>query len=206
MTLRVPVIGSGADWTRKSATAVNQMLTKVKALEDAGSTYVLASEKGAADGVAELDSGGKVPASQLAIGWTQIGTSTPTGTGTVTFSSIPATYSDLLLVFEGVSHNDGSARFLSLALSADGSTFSTAVQISAVTVAAAATIYGSLRIPGYRFNAGQAVMVSSDLTTSPSAGGGIAAVNWRVSGGIVAVRIAWSAGNYDAGTLTLYGR
>ena len=43
-------------------------------------------------------------------GWTQIGATANTTSGSaVAFTAIPAIYWDLMLVFEGVSHNNGSS-------------------------------------------------------------------------------------------------
>lgn len=140
------------------------------------------------------------------LGWQQIATSTPTGTGSVTFSSIPAIYSDLRLVFMGLSHNDATSRVFTLALSADGTTFSSALNISAPQ-AAAATLYGSIEIPGYRLDAGALGGFTANLTSSPATATG-STINqaWRCTGGILALRVGVTTGNFDAGTITLYGR
>ena len=140
-------------------------------------------------------------------GWTQIATSTPTGTGTVTFSSIPTTYNDLMLVCEAISHNSGSNQSISVALSNDGSTFTAGAAFCAAG-GAGNSFYGGVEIPGYNKGAGNMAggldSLTSNLTTGTS--GVTANVQWRVGGGIRALRIATSSGNFDAGTITLYGR
>lgn len=207
---RIPASWKGADWQRLVANAVNPLLDeglpdRVAAIEAA---YIPSSQKGAANGVASLDSGGKVPTSQLpATGeWTQIATSTPTGTGTVTFASIPTTYSDLLLVVNGISHDAGSSQFFQVALSPDGTSFSTALAIG-LSAAGANFWYGALPIPGYRKDAGacQAAMMVT-ATASPVTSQVNNNFGWRCTGGISAIRLTFASGNFDAGTLTLYGR
>ena len=140
-----------------------------------------------------------------AAGWTQIATATPSGTGTVTFSSIPSTYNDLLVVIEGVSHNSGSSQWLDLYVSPDGASFGSAAPL--VTSGAGASTYrGGVMIPGYRKNAGVIASAVTAAGSDPYVAAANATMAWRCSGGIASVRIAWAAGNYDAGTLTIYGR
>lgn len=143
-----------------------------------------------------------------AAGWTQIATTTPTGTGTVTFSSIPTTYNDLLMVAEGVSHNSGSNQSLDFYVSPDGAAFGSGGFLVS-SGAGASTYRGGVMIPGYRENAGVIVGALTAAGSDPYVAAGASTSDtlaWRSSGGISAVRIAWSAGNYDAGTITLYGR
>lgn len=147
---------------------------------------------------------------ELPLGWTQIGsTQTPSAVATVTFSSIPATYSDLLLVVEGVSHSDtGASRALQIQLSPDGTNFTAVATLSAQS-ANTQTWYGSYYCPLYTLNAGSFVgcvtTLASDLTTAtPTSSIGLA---WRINGGITAIRISWAgSANFDAGTLKLYGK
>lgn len=138
--------------------------------------------------------------------WTQIATATPTGTATVTFSSIPTTYSDLLMTYAGVSHNSGTATGFTIALSANGSTFGTAVQFTSGD-AATNSWYGSVLFPGYRMDAGIFTGGAMVGLTSPNIATATAsAFVWRCTGGIAALRTATGLGNFDAGTITLYGR
>jgi len=142
-------------------------------------------------------------------GWTQIATATPSGTGTVTFSSIPSTYSDLLIVIEGASHNSGSSQTLDLFVSPDGASFGSAAFLVYPSGAGANTYRGGAFIPGYQLNAGVISCAVTAAGSDPYVAGPASSnhsMAWRCSGGIAAVRIAWAAGNYDAGTLTIYGR
>ena len=141
-----------------------------------------------------------------AVGWTQIAHATPNGVAQVDFTSIPQTYSDLLVVFEGVSHNSGSNQSFQVAVN-DGASFTSNVIIGP-SVAASAVMYGSWFIPGYTFSGGISLGMWNNHAASPalSSGGGSNLYPWRADGGIEALRLAVSAGNFDAGTITLYGR
>lgn len=143
--------------------------------------------------------------------WTQIGSTINTTSGTTaTFTSIPQTYSDLLVVFEGLSHNSGSNQSLVTALSPDGSTWTTGAGPStAAVLTAAMTVYGSVFIPGYRFGGGIVVQEYSDAPSNNSltTGGGTGnTLRYRISAGVQAIRVTLSGGAFDAGTLKLYGR
>lgn len=143
-----------------------------------------------------------------AAGWTQIATTATTSGTSVTFSSIPNSYSDLLLVFAGVSAP--SSVTLMIALSPDGTTFTTAQQIS--TVGSPSDVqYGSVFLPGYRMAAGSGHAALTPLSSNNSA---VASdsfssprrdIIWRIAAGIQAIRVA-SSGSFDAGAITLYGR
>ena len=138
--------------------------------------------------------------------WTQIATATPSGTGTVTFSSIPSTYSDLLIVVSGASHNNGSSQDLNIYVSPDNATFGSG-SAAIASVAAAFVVSGGIKISGYRKDNGQLSVGLGLSATSPVVAASTAgAFYWRCTGGVSAVRIAWAAGNFDAGTLTIYGR
>lgn len=138
------------------------------------------------------------------VGWTQIATVTPTGTGTVTFSSIPQTYSDLLLVFDAVSHNGGGGHTINLSVS-DGSTFSNSPLTLSASTSPSNLLKGSVFIPGYRMNGGPVIGFLS-ASDSPAIAQATTYGIFVVTGGVKGVRAAWTGGNYDAGTLTLYGR
>lgn len=143
-------------------------------------------------------------------GWTQIGSTINTTSGTsASFTSIPSTYSDLLLVFEGVSHNNGTATNFRLGLSDDGVNWTADTPINNTTFANTATIYGGLLIPGYRKTAGLTPMLVESLTADRtiSASIGLAfALAWRIAAGIQALRITVQAGSFDAGALKLFAR
>lgn len=142
-------------------------------------------------------------------GWAQLGTTVSTTSGaSATFTAIPADRSDLLLVLEGVSHNNGSAQSLRIETSADGSTWTTPANTSNGTVTAAVTLYGSILIPGYRQPAGLLLASIGDLTADNSLSGSAVQVgrHWRHSAGISAVRVSLSGGSFDGGVIRLLAR
>lgn len=143
-------------------------------------------------------------------GWTEIATIATTSGSSITFSSIPSAYSDLLLVFAGVS--DVANCNLGMALSPDGTTFTGAQSISP-SAPASATLYGSIMLPGYRRAAGTAHAALASLTSNNSATWFDAFTStgryivWRMSAGIQAIRITPStASTFDAGSITLLGK
>jgi hypothetical protein len=138
--------------------------------------------------------------------WAQIATSTPAGVNSVTFSSIASTYKDLLLVFDGIDSAAGSDTYM-LQLSADGTNFSPTLALTA----ALGDLYGAVFIPGSNNSVGMLLAI----TDASGAGFGAAPDTdpgtsttwiWRVAG-IQAIRLSTSsASNFNAGTVTLYGR
>lgn len=147
-----------------------------------------------------------------AAGWTQIAQLATTSGTTQTFTSIPQTYADLLVV-PACSHNSAGGESLRMDISDDNGTnwsssFDTWSQV------AADTIRGGIWIKGYRLGTG--IMIGScpalatnrtlNMRTSVSSGAfGLA--DWRADAGINALRFKNSGGAaFDAGTITLYGR
>lgn len=143
-----------------------------------------------------------------ASGWTQISSQSASG-ASISFTSIPSTYEDLLLALEGVSHNDaGTASFNYKISKSNGATYSGLTPISG-TDAATATWYGAMFIPGYKKNAGVIMAAARNLTSDETAGNASSPVTvtaWRASGGINAIQVLPSASSFDAGTLVLYGK
>lgn len=142
-------------------------------------------------------------ASPAGAGWTQIATLSPSNASDATFSSIPDTYSELLMVMMVGPSNNATAQ---VAFSSDNTNFSNALAISGTLTAAA--VRGGLWVPGYASsnNAGMAVGSMATLTTTPtglsSSGGNIA---WRLGGKLTAIRLSMSAGTFS-GVLRLYGK
>lgn len=142
------------------------------------------------------------------LGWKTLAAATPGAAGAVTFAPIDQSYSDLRLVFEGASHNGGSNQQWTMAVSPDGSTFSSAANITGA-LAGSATLYGAVDICGYRGDAGSALVLIGSLTSSPALTGGGSSLSpaWRCTGGIQGLRIALTGGaTFDGGTLRLQGR
>lgn len=139
--------------------------------------------------------------------WTQIG-STQTISGTpssVTFSSIPASYADLMLDADSLSYSTTSE--LRISLSPDGSAFSTPFNLSSLT----GTINALVRVTGYRLNR---AMIEAELLVGSIANNSVldsaaptgARQFARCDGGISAIRLSTVSGTFTAGTLKLYGR
>ncbi len=139
-------------------------------------------------------------------GWTQIGsTLTPTGVSSVEFNDIPATYSELVLVCEGLSHNFGSNTALRVNFSDNGVNW-TADYTWGTSASAAVAWYGGLHIPHYTAPAGMAAGTAADLSSNNSLNTSSGVPAWRCAGGITDIRVKVNGGNFDAGTLKLYGR
>lgn len=145
-------------------------------------------------------------------GWTEI-TSTPVaGTPTtIDFTGIPSTYNELLIFADGVSHNNGSLQTWNFQVSNDNGTTWSSSRSSGGTYSGATPadvifhVFHAQDDNPY-FLTGN--WVSSSLGSSPSTYpmgnfNGIATAN---TGGIDAFRIHPSGGNFDAGTVTIWGK
>lgn len=145
-------------------------------------------------------------------GWTEI-TSTPVaGTPTtIDFTGIPSTYNELLIFADGVSHNHGSLQTWNFQVSNDNGTTWSSSRSSGGTYSGATPadvifhVFHAQDDNPY-FLTGN--WVSSSLGSSPSTYpmgnfNGIATAN---TGGIDAFRIHPSGGNFDAGTVTIWGK
>ncbi len=139
--------------------------------------------------------------------WTTIDTKATTSGTAVTFSSIPATYNDLMVRIIGVGQTGVAQTDFNILLSADGTTFSTAVAIGSVP-ATGALSSGGVNIPRYRGDGG--FLIGSCFTavqTSPSVSSvGDIGCDWRITGGIAAIRFTLTANAFNAGSIVLYGR
>ena len=153
-----------------------------------------------------LTSNGTTWTSAAPSGWTQIATLTTTSGTTATFSSIPATYNDLLAVYKTVSHNGSGSDpdGFRVQFSTDGSTYTN--PIFGGSAAATENLSGSVFIPGYTKGAGSGIfspVVTTNLTTASSG----STFGWRLDSGLVYIRFYWGLGSaFDAGTITLFGR
>jgi hypothetical protein len=142
-------------------------------------------------------------------GWTQIGATANTTSGSaVAFTAIPAIYWDIMLMFEGVSHNNGSATTLTIELSDNnGTNWTPVTSASASTFAAGDAVYGRIDIPGYRLPAGamqtQIASLAADRTLGTNA---VQSRQFRLAAGINAIRLGLTAGAFDAGTIRLFAR
>lgn len=139
-------------------------------------------------------------------GWTLFQSSTvSTPVANVAVTSIPQNAASLMFGFVGVSHNDGSTRPLQAEISTNnGSSYSTAVNVSA-TIAAADALSGSIYFPHYRADAEVALSglanASSPALSNLTLSTNFAAVH---TGGMNAIRFAFTAGSIDAGTINTW--
>lgn len=142
-------------------------------------------------------------------GWTQIATTTISSPqAAVDFASIPLSYGTLVLIYNGASHNDAGSPALQVQFSNDnGATKTTAINIGA-GVGGAFPIGGGLQVVGYAKDFAFANPSFTMTAASLGAQSGTPTVNSiaiKATGGINFLRLAYSAGSFDAGTFTLYG-
>ena len=165
-------------------------------------------------------------------GLTVIGTSTPTGVASVTFSSIPQTYRGLYLVFNGLScdtasrnliiRNDVGAGVANSNINAKKITGTTVTAVSgtgdllavSTTLTAAQTASGFVsflpyqaititpaKLPLRKFSAYYNDTVGNTATIE-----GGQETEGASDVGVTTLTLVWNgAGNFDAGTVTLYG-
>lgn len=123
-----------------------------------------------------------------------------TATGnSVTISGVPAGDRELVIDMAGVSHNNPTNAALRIEISPDGVVWS---PVATVSMFGKALLYTAR----YIFN-GYGESLGDGLRLQPN--GAAADMNvpigdfgWSCPGGIGAVRLSWSAGNFDAGTIT----
>ena len=163
---------------------------------------------------------------QVLNGETLIATSTPTGVATVDFTSIPQRYSALVLSFSGIS-NETTTRSLRITTNAGaglGSETHMAHQIAGTTVSSivggsylwtpstqtnAQVAYGSIVFTGYQagcVTSYRGYVSLADGNSVVSFQGVIGAAASPNTGALEGLRLDWSStGNFDAGTINLYG-
>lgn len=140
-------------------------------------------------------------------GWTTISGPTSLSGSAVDITSIPSTYTDLLLVYTGgVSHDNASNRQINLQFSMDnGSNWETAFQLIA-SAAASVVSRGATLFVGYSKDAGLIINGLTQSTTDTSTADAFTR-GAQHAGGINALRISvLTAGSFDSGTITLFGR
>lgn len=148
--------------------------------------------------------------------WTLISSVTPAvGDPSVTFSSIPQTYADLLVIINGVSHNAGGTGRLRVLGSYNNGTNFALQDLEVAAHAATDFTFGSIFITGYTtscpiFIGGSTYYTSTtpgtiNFQTANSTSvpvvlplGSGRTLNW--------ISFNWSNGNFDAGSIALYGR
>ena len=188
----------------------------------------LAGARGAAGATPALDTdvtlaanSDTVIASQRAVksyvdtrnGWTQIATVVTTSGTAWSFTSIPSTYSRLLIVVDDWSTNFSDSPAIRLSGN-NGSSYSAAINVGH----GSSTNYHQavVEIPYYtagrgRFYAGGAINLAASPSTASdtgplSSGAPVTGFQWVITGGINAIQFVGSAGGTgDRGSITLYG-
>lgn len=152
--------------------------------------------------------------------YTQIATSTPGAVATVDFTSIPATYRGLLAVWSGISSDTASRQFKITPncgagfgsekngyIDYDGTSLTgqdNNVNMNiGPSLASGATTSGSLYLPNYASAGYKDYSIGSLSSTSV---GSTSIGKIQATGAVQGLRFFWnSTGNFDAGTITLYG-
>lgn len=142
--------------------------------------------------------------------WTQIGSTTTVSSpvSSVVFSSIPTTYSDIMLTVDGASHNNGSATDMNFSISSNNGSAWSNSSLLVNGVAAAAVLMAAVRVGNYQsticlIDAAGAVKGAApdvEMTTNPDTAVAV------MSAAVNAIRITFTAGSIDAGTFKLWGR
>lgn len=149
-------------------------------------------------------------------GATQIATSSPSGVATVSFTSIPQTYSALMIVVSGISISSATLTTPTISYSVDnGGAYSTATAgTSALSLgsnlSSAATVQTTVHFIWNYSNTGPKFTQSSAATNAANDASTTATnMLWNsataVSAGINALQAATANGTFDAGSITIYG-
>jgi len=143
--------------------------------------------------------------------WTQISSAAFVNTGT-TFSSIPTTYADLLVVLYDVRNNSGGSSAIWAYLGTSTTFQTTPIQL--ITLYSDTNYaYSTVLLPNYKADRG-GIFVNSGVETaalaSPATATGSVTVDdagtWRVTGGINRIKVSTSGGTSTGGTVVLYGK
>lgn len=189
----------------------NFVALKAPAALAADRTFVLPATDGTSGQFLKTDGAGNLSfESPSTGGWTQIATTTVgSPVSNITFSNIPQTYSDLMIIISNISHDYGSNANFGIQVSANNGTTIKFTYTSSTSVAASGSMNGSATVVNYKTNrpifAGGIGNVSesdANVLATGSAGSLV------MSGAINFLRIVASNGlaNIDAGTITVYGR
>ena len=235
----ITVSGTGATWTID-----NNAVTYAKIQQVSANLRVLGNISGGAGAVAEVvinddDTMASASATTLSTdeaikayvdansgSLTLISTSTPTGVATVDFTSIPQTYSALIVSFSGISCDTTTRAFkiTSNAGAGLGSETHLFHQIEGTTVSSgiaqtnmvntgnqtnSQVAYGAMVITGYQSGSVtkyDGYFSLADGNAPNSFQGVIGAAASPNTGALVGLRFYWSgSGDFDAGTINLYG-
>lgn len=140
-------------------------------------------------------------------GWASLGSLATTSGTSATFSSIPDTYAELALMFNGVSQSSASITFSIEISNNNGGAWSTARGVSNLT-AATATLRGLILFEDYAADIGYMFGGLANIGTTLELSSPLTAISYVTThtGGIDAIRMSIAGATLDAGSVTLYGR
>lgn len=207
------------DWMLGTVTSYSSTTLTVNVSETSGSgsksdwTIVISGPRGTAGDTLASFSGnalkflrtnsGETASEWQALGFEQIGTSSPSAATEVDFTSIPQTYQDLLLVFDLT--NAVSVNILIQVSDDGGSTFSGTS--FAIASASTSNRSGAALFVGYTNSQCLALGAAANDATSPviTTASSETAKIVRADGGLDGLRIKPGSSTFS-GTVTLYGR
>jgi hypothetical protein len=124
--------------------------------------------------------------------------SQPATGSSVTISGIPTGSTDLVIDLVGVSHNRNTTATLRMAVSADGVSWSAPSAVAAFNKAW--PYIGHIVLAGYEGDLGVASRIQPD-NMALSLAAFVTDFGWVCPGGVQHVKLSWSAGSFDAGTI-----
>ena len=123
----------------------------------------------------------------------------------VDFTSIPQTYSDLIVILYDISHDSGSNQTVAVSISSNNGSSWTAIDASAVTSFSNSQIRGA-HWSIYDYASTRPKRVDKAFSSQNASTQFNSMIHSTLSTAINAVRVALSGGNYDAGTIKMLGR
>lgn len=139
-------------------------------------------------------------------GWTLL--DSKAASGTLSFTDIPGTYTQIMFFFNGVS-GSVATQSMTMALSTDnGSTYGTAQSIT-IAMSNVLIVYGYFELRHYAvantIKIGTGAMFFTTNSTNLVAAPPGQNLSSTAIGAVNAIRLGWTSGSFDAGTVSLYG-
>jgi hypothetical protein len=207
-TLTGYVKGNGTSALTAAATVPTSDLTGTLDVANGGTGITSAGTSG---NVLTSNGSAWVSSAPAVTAWTQISSAAFVDTGT-TFSSIPTTYQDLLVVLYDVRNTSGGGSSI-WAYLGTSTTFQTTPIKLISTLPDTEYGYATTLIPNYKADYGGLYINSTRIATvlaSPSTGllDGTPADDktWRVTGGINRIKVSTDGAASTGGTVVLYGK
>lgn len=148
-----------------------------------------------------------------AAGWTQYGSTLNLTSGSsFSFTNIPGTFGEFLVLIEGMSHNNGSATSILFDVSDNNSSWAAGFNPywsgSTTQFANTMTLFGGVHVTAYAV-AGRGIIFGTldDISATRGFGGaGLRGSGFKLPGPVTAIRGVLGAGAFDAGTAKLLVR